>query len=673
MASPGFRTRRTRRAGSGPRSPAPARPAISSHSSARVPFARRTAGPAPDLHADGPTSTTADLDLPYGRGARGRRIDVSGRIALDGAALRLAGRRAILEEVRGTLAFDAESLTGGPLHGRFRGAAIETQVDFRRDDGLVLRFSGEGDGDWFAGALDDLVDLGPEETGPWLEPVTGGAAWDAEYRSRTGIVFRSDLHAAAIDLPPPFEKPPGIARHLVVALTPGESEWLIDARYGADAKGVFEVAETSGEWALARGEVTLGGAQPELPAESHVGVTGELGELDLDPWLALGAAGASEPTGWLSRIGRVSLEMTGARVLDRRIALSRMEVTPVAGGSGFHVRLEGEGAAGDVELPSDPAAGRALVRLERLHFTEPLAPEGDGDGNPAGGDANEAPGPHRWPSFDVRIDSLRFGTLDLGTARVTGERTGNGLEITRLGVDSSNLRASGRGSWLVGDDGTPASRFEATLNTDDLSRLLYAAGLDEEAAAGGTVEVRFDLAWPGSPFEPSLAALEGRIEMDAENGHLPRVRVGPIGRLFALVSLDALPRVLALDLSHVVGKGFAYDRITARTDLEDGIARLREFTIAGPSAQIEVSGSLDLVSRRYDEEISVIPRLTRSGALLPAWTTAWPILVANFVLEKAAGDEIILDRLFRLRYRLRGPLDDPEIERIRARSSSTKQ
>ena len=184
------------------------------------PLRTQDGGPAPDLRADGPASTTAELDVPYGRGAAGRKIGVSGTIALDGVALRLAGRRAVLEGVAGDLAFDAATLRGGPLRGRLRGAEVESHVEFDRDEGLRLRFSGEGDGDWFGAALEDLVDLGPEETGPWLEHVQGRVSWDAEYRSRAGIVFRSDLRTASIDFPPPFEKPAGTARALEVALTP---------------------------------------------------------------------------------------------------------------------------------------------------------------------------------------------------------------------------------------------------------------------------------------------------------------------------------------------------------------------------------------------------------------------------------------------------------------------
>ena len=637
------------------------------------PLRTEDGGPAPDLHAEGPTSTTVALDLPYGRGEADRKIDVSGTVALDGVALGLAGRRAVFEGVEGELAFDAATLTGGPLHGRFRGAAVESRVEFDRDDGLVLRFSGEGDGDWFGAALEDLVDLGPEETGPWLEHVRGRASWEAEYRSRAGITFRSDLRTASVDLPPPFEKPAGTTRRLEVVLTPGESEWRIGASYGADVRARFEIADRGGEWGLARGALALGDAPaaPTLPSEHHVEVSGALAELDLDRWIALGAARSSGPAGgWLSHVGRISLETAGARLADRRIALSRFELTPAPDGSEFHVELAGEGLAGEIVFPADPASDQARARLDRVHFDQPLAAGEEGaeeeDGAPPGDDPDGDVRPDRWPSFDARIASLRFEKLDLGAVRAVGRRTGDGIEIEELAVDAPDLQVRGKGSWRPGGGGSPVSRMEATLTSPDLSGLLATAGLDEETVAGGTVEIRFDLAWPGSPLDPSLAKAEGVIELDAEDGNLPRVHMGPIGRLFGLISLEGLPRVLTLDLSHVVGKGFAYDRITARTRFEDGSARIRELAVKGPSAQVEVRGRIDLVARRYDQEITVIPRLTRSGALFPAWAAIWPYLATNFLLEKVMGKPI-LDRVFSLRYRLHGPLDDPEIERIQAR------
>ena len=643
------------------------------------PLRTPSGGPAPGLRANGRALTTVEMDVPYGRGAAGRRLDVAGKVELDGVALRRAGRRAVLEDVRGDLAFDEASLSGGPLHGRLRGARIETLVRFDRERGLVLRFSGEGDGEWFGGALEDLVALDREESEPWLTHLRGRASWDAEYRNRTGIVFRSDLRGVSVGFPPPFGKSAGTARPLRLVITPGRTEWRIDSAWGTDVKGAFEIAERGSKWGLARAGIVLGGGAPSLPADDHIEVSGELADLDLDPWLALGGGGTHEPDGWLSRIGRISLDTAGGRVLGHRVALGHLDLTPSEDRSKLHIALDGKGVAGFVRFPVDPASGEALIRLERLYLDEAVPSGEDAAGespeeeppDEGGPDLHSDLRPERWPSFDARIASLRFEKLDLGSFHATGNRTERGILFEELRTRSDDLRVDGRGSWLTGEDGIPASRFEATVSTGNLSRLLTAAGLDEEAAAGGRVENRFELAWPGAPFEPSLAKIEGTIAMHAKDGHLPRVRVGPIGRLFALLSLEALPRVLALDLSHVFGKGLAYDRISVRTRIEGGSANLREFTITGPSAQIEVSGNIDLVARRYDQEIAVIPRVTRSGALLPVWIPAWPVLAANFLLEKAVGrDEIILDRLFRLRYRIRGPLDDPEIERIPARSGS---
>ena len=633
------------------------------------PLRTPSGGPATDLRAEGPASMTAELDIPYGRDAAGRPLDVSGTIELEGVDLRIDGRRAVLEGVRGGLAFDAASLSGGPLRGRFRGAGIDTRVNFDHDEGLVLRFSGTGNGAWFGIALEDLLGLAREESDPWLTRLRGRTSWDAEYRARDGIVFRSDLRGTSVEFPPPFEKPAGTARPLEVVLTPGETEWRLDAHWGTDAKGAFEIARTGDEWGLARAGIVLGGGEPALPAEDHVEVSGTLAEIGLDPWLTHGGGSSLDPAGWLSRIGRVSLRLAGARVFDRRVSLRHLEFAPSADGSEFHFRLAGEGVAGDVRYPVDPASGQALLRFERLHLGEAVAAGEDAEGEPpdAASD-NTGVRPDRWPSFDARIGSFRFGKIDLGTVRATGRRTENGFHIEDLRTDSPDFQMRGRGSWLAGGDGVSVSRIEARLKTGNPARFLSTAGLAEGAMPKGPVEVRFELAWPGSPFEPALEKIEGVAAIDAENGRLPQVDAGPIGRLFSLLSLDALPRVLALDLSHVVGKGFAYDRFAARAQVEDGKADIREFTISGPSARIDVSGSLDLTARRYDQEITVIPRLTRSGALLPVWAVVWPALVANFLLEKTAGDdEIILDQLFRLRYRLRGPLDDPQIERIDAR------
>ena len=633
------------------------------------PLGARAGGAADDVRAHGPATGAVALDVPYGRGARTRPLGFSGEIALGGVDFRLAGRRAILEDVRGALEFHAEGLSGGPLPGRMRGEEIESRVEFAPGAGLRLRFSGEGDGDWFAAVLDDLADLPPEETRPLLSRVHGRTAWEAEYDSRRGVVFRSDLRTASVDLPPPFGKPAGVPREFEVSLAPGKATWKIDAGYAPGLRGVFEVAETAGAWALARGGVSLDGAPPRLPAGNGIEVSGRLPEIDLDRWIAAAAGGRGAAADWLSRIDRVEVETAAARLLGRRLALRKLDLVS-RGGAGFRIGLAGKGAEGEVSIPADLASGRAAVRLRRLHLGEPIESETNGRAESASG-AGARPG--QWPSFDVQVESLRFGKIDLGTVRARGERTGDGLEIEEVAADSPGLEMRGRGSWRASGGGPSVSRFAAKLDVRDPSQVLSAAGIEGETLAGRRTEMRFDLAWPGAPAAAALERLEGDLELDAEDGRLPNLRMGAAGRLLALLNLDALPRVLALDLSHVFGEGFVYDRIVARIHLEGGTAGIREFTVSGPAAVVEANGRVDLVSRRYDQEISVIPRFTRSGALGPLWITAWPVLTGNFLVEKLTGDKPILDRLFRLEYRLRGPWDDPEIERVRIGPVQTKE
>ena len=617
-APPASGTSRTRRGGSRSRSRGPDRLATSSRFVRTSPLRTQDGGPAPDLRADGPASTTAELDVPYGRGAAGRKIGVSGTIALAGVALRLAGRRAVLEGVAGDLAFDAATLRGGPLRGRLRGAEIESHVEFDRDEGLRLRFSGEGGGDWFGAALEDLVALGPEETGPWLEHVQGRVSWDAEYRSRAGIVFRSDLRTASIDFPPPFEKPAGTARPLEVALAPGETEWLIDASYGADARARFEIADTGAGWALARGELTLGGVRPTLPAESHV-------EVSVRARRARSRPVARRRGGEVSRVERLAVPHRKDRARNRRRARSGPAHRP---------------------RPPRPHLGRRRIRRftsgwpERDSRAKSCSPPTPPPARPARA-STECISTSRWWPGKKATGSRQATIRAERSGRIDGLRSTSGS--LRFASRSSTSARSGR-SETGPTTGSRSRRSKSIRSACGYARkLALRRGRIPRQPVRGQAEFqgshpspdhrrpgrRDRGGWDGrGPLRSRMARLAARTFAGEGRGRdrkwMPRtetsraVRVGPLGRLFALLSLEALPRVLALDLSHVVGKGFAYDRITARLRIEDGSARIRKLVIAGPSAQIEMRW------QHRSRRAPVRPGGRRHSAAHPEWSVCTP-------------------------------------------------
>src|SRR5690606_26004839 len=123
----------------------------------------------------------------------------------------------------------------------------------------------------------------------------GNAAWEARLRVPAGaggwrnaavnLVLRSDLAGLAIPLPEPLAKPQGQPRELTIRmpLTTADAR-VVSIRYGEALAGVLEVRRRPGGMALQRGEVRLGGGEPELPRAPERRITGRLEYLPLDAW-----------------------------------------------------------------------------------------------------------------------------------------------------------------------------------------------------------------------------------------------------------------------------------------------------------------------------------------------------------------------------------------------------
>ena len=121
-----------------------------------------------------------------------------------------------------------------------------------------------------------------------------------------------------------------------------------------------------------------------------------------------------------------------------------------------------------------------------------------------------------------------------------------------------------------------------------------------------------------------------------------------------------MPQRLTLDFRDFFDKGLAFDRIEGKVQFANARARAQHFSIEGPAARIDISGSADLAARQFDQTIEVKPR---TGNLLPAVgaIAASPVgaavgAVANAVLNKP------LSKVGAKTYRVTGPWDNPRVE-----------
>ena len=165
--------------------------------------------------------------------------------------------------------------------------------------------------------------------------------------------------------------------------------------------------------------------------------------------------------------------------------------------------------------------------------------------------------------------------------------------------------------------------------------------------------------WPGSPHEFETSGLDGNFKLDATKGQILKVQPG-VGRLFGLLSLQSLPRRLSLDFRDLFSDGFAFDKISATANADNGILRSNDFMMTGPAAEARISGETNLKTETQRLNVKVRPHVSDSLSL--AALAGGPIAgAAAFVAQKLLKDP--LNKIISTEYLITGTWDKPiEVE-----------
>jgi len=249
-------------------------------------------------------------------------------------------------------------------------------------------------------------------------------------------------------------------------------------------------------------------------------------------------------------------------------------------------------------------------------------------------------------------------------------KTDNGLIMNNLVISGADTVLTANGQWQVEND-EQVTQLTAKLKTERFSDLLtdlgYSTGFD-----AGESSNKAALEWRGNPLQFSVGKLNGSMTIKISKGQLEDVSPGA-GRIFGLLSLQALPRRLTLDFSDLFKKGFSFDRIKGNFLIEQGDAYTTDLYLDGPAARIDVSGRAGLTTRDYDQLITVTPDLTGSlplaGALLGGPIAGGVVFALDKLLRPA------IDDITRYQYTVTGSWDDPKVERLEnvvVDSSNTK-
>jgi uncharacterized protein (TIGR02099 family) len=623
--------------------------------------------------AEGSATAKVDLFLPLKDLPR-REIAVD--LAVQGVSYSLGPMTHPVEDIVGEVKIRNASVVSQAISASVLGRPLSMVVSPRSEGGTVLGL----DGRFGASEIERLLRV----------PISGIVEGDAQLRAglhfptrasgqRFFIEVSTDLTGAAVRLPAPLGKTAELPRPLnVVMRWPETGSMVWDVNYGSDLQSVvrFSLADRV-TFAEASVRAGTGGVRPRLSGQSGLTIGGSLDVLDLDGWLrqewrspaaGTGSPEAAMPAGadpgsrglldWLAGGDLRTREFLflGQRFSDQVLRVSRRA-------DGWDVSAEGPALSGTLSLPY-PVLGDAPIvgQLDRLIIGS-AAPDGEPGGQP-GSATDGAPrtvDARSIPAMDMSIASLAIGTLSFQNVAFTSTRLPDGFRVGSATASGPGYTLSSKATVRQSDT-VDWSEWQLELTSDNIASAMeslgFRSGIDAKKGS-----FRFSTHWAGGLRSDWLAVTEGTARIDLGKGELEHVEPGA-GRVFGLLSVQALPRRLALDFRDVFKSGFQFDDISGDFTIREGQAYTSNLIVHAPAADVGIVGRVGLANRDYDQTAVVSTEL---GATLPiaGVLAGGPAIgAALFVIAEIFKEP--MKGMVKAQYRITGPWESPKVDRVLA-------
>ena len=392
-----------------------------------------------------------------------------------------------------------------------------------------------------------------------------------------------------------------------------------------------------------------------LPAGKGLRIRGVLSELDIDPWKKLvdryagndpGGSAKQLLSGADFKVGK----LTGFGTQFDQVSL-QLERKPTAWGW----QLASQQAKGSVNLPDAKGAPIAInLQYVKLPAVDPTVQADENAPDPLA-DVD----PKDIPALDIAVDQLFQGPDLIGAWSLKIRPTAKGLAFNNLDLGLKGMQLKGAGGW-EGAPGSGASWYKGRLDGKNIGDVLKGWGY-APTVTSDEFHLDVDGRWPGSPAYVGPKRFSGSLDASFRNGQFVEVEGGAQAlRVFGLLNFNSIGRRLRLDFSDLLGKGLSYDRVKGLLAASNGVFVTREpVTMTGPSTNLELNGTLDLVADRVDAKLLVTLPVTNNLPIAALIVGAPAIGGALFLIDKLIGDRVA--RFASVQYKVEGPWKDPKI------------
>lgn len=613
----------------------------------------------------GPVRLQLALDLPI---EHIEQSQVSGQVDLLGNPVRLSPGAPVLAQAQGAVRFSDTGFAIDAVQLRLLGgpAQVSGGMDTRSGSSRV-RIHGEGTAS--AEGLRQMHDWPP------VAAAAARASGSANYTlaldfdgPHMALVVESDLQGLQLDWPAPLDKPAQTAWPLRytqdTGTAPGLSLQLGPVLSLAYAHADADLTQVQG------GALALGGAaaQPLPRPERGVQAQVQLPALDLDAWReaaqawtggeAQGATGPGRLAGYLPDAWRVDIDQLklGGRAWHG-VRLGGTHQRGAGGRAHWLADVQAQELAGRVEYEEADTdqAGALRLRLAHLRLGEADAPENA----PSPGDEASNASHERLPALDVAVDAFELYGKPLGQLQVQARNHAGVWTLAHLGLAVPEARFSAQGQWAA-QTAQSGTELDFTLDIDDAGALLTRLGM-AEVLRHGKGQLQGRIGWQGSPLALDWPSLQGALKLDVGAGQFLKTEPG-VAKLLGVLSLQALPRRLALDFRDVFSSGFAFDFVRGDAQIADGVARSNNLQMKGVNAAVLIDGSADLAQESQQLRVLVVPEIDAGTAALAAGVINPAIGIGAFVAQLVLKQPLM--RAATREFDISGRWDNPQVRPV---------
>jgi uncharacterized protein (TIGR02099 family) len=619
-----------------------------------------------DFMASGPVTGEVHLTLPVGRA---EDFVLNGKADLQKVEVwpvQMPDLKA--QQLQGSIAFGNYGIAIDQIQGTLLDGPMSVSIRTpRTGHGTPSRLSVRGVAE--AKGIARVLGYSSER---WL---SGRTAWQADGTipmqpgtdlSDMDIQLQSNLQGLGIGLPAPFGKAEAESRPLSAGIKmESDDDLSISGAYQAALGLRVDLIPKKGVASFDRGELRIGGASAQRPAKPGFSVDGYLASFDWDQWKPfmpevssgdVSAGGPVQRRAVPDLVGDVDIGI--GRLSGFGQDLDKVQMVLHRSDQGWQGSLDSTPVAGSFSVPGTvDAAHPIILAMDRVQLAEkPVA----------------KPAPDAAPSKPIRLDprsipALRFTAKQFQYGRMSFDNISlalvprpDGIAFEDVKVSDTSFNITGDGTWLV----TPAGQQQTTLNADveskDVQKSLQSLGFNA-GLTGDKGSIVAALNWDDSPLGEVAPSLGGKIHITLQNGQIQEVQPGA-GRLFGLLSINALPRRLLLNFSDVFAKGFGYDSIDGDFLLQSGDAYTQNLLIKGPAASIHMVGRTGLAKHDFDQAMIVDASVGSSLPLVGALAAGVGVGAVVFLLTEIFKKP--LTKAGEVRYHLTGSWDNPVLTKM---------